>query len=105
MDGASTDDELRIAVEQLIAQRFSQTICGANHDHSSIERVTKRGDPSAVITAYATEIGADLIVIGRRGSGLMHEVRASVLGSVTESVIRKSPCPVMVIRREHKVGG
>jgi len=103
MDSSSTDDEVRNAVEQLIAQRFSQTMCGVDHDHSSIECVTKRGEPSAVITAYASEIGADLIVIGRRGAGLMHEVRASVLGSVTESVIRKSPCPVMVIRREHTV--
>jgi nucleotide-binding universal stress UspA family protein len=101
IDGASTDEELKSAVEQLIAQRFSQTICGVDRSQIAIECTSRRGEPAAVIAAYAEEIGADLVVVGRRGAGLIDEMRAAVIGSVTESVIRKSSCPVMVVRREH----
>ena len=102
IDAASTDAELKSAVEQLIAQRFSQTICAVDRSQIAIECTSRRGEPGAVIVAYAEEIGADLVVIGRRGAGLIDEMRAAVLGSVSESVIRKSPCPVMVVRREHR---
>jgi universal stress protein A len=97
----STDEELRDAVSQLIEERFSQMLCAVDHSQISIEHTSRRGDPHAVIPSYAEEVGADLIAIGRRGAGLMNEVRAAVIGSVTEGVIRKSPCPVLVVRREH----
>jgi nucleotide-binding universal stress UspA family protein len=101
VDGASTDEELKEAVEQLIAQRFSQTICGVDRSQIAIECASRRGEPAAMIAAYAQELGADLVVVGRRGAGLMDEMRAAVIGSVTANVIRKAPCPVMVVRREH----
>ena len=102
LDAASTNEALQYAVEQLIEQRFSQTLCVVDQSQVVIQQVTRRGDPVVVIPAYATEVGADLIVIGRRGSGLIDEMRAAVIGSATEGVIRKSPCPVMVVRREHR---
>ena len=102
LDAASTDEEMQQAVNQLIEGRFSQTICGVDHSRISIEHTTRRGDPDAVIPSFAEEVGAGLIVLGRRGSGLMDEMRAAVIGSVTQGVIRKSPCPVMVVRRDHR---
>ncbi len=101
LDGASTDEELQDAVSQLIEERFSQTLCAVDHSQVAIEHTSRRGDPDAVILAYAEEVGADLVVVGSRGAGFIDEMRAAVIGSVTGSVIRKSPCPVMVVRREH----
>ena len=92
LDGASTDEELEKAVEQLIEQRFSQMLSGIDRSQIAIEHTWRRGEPGAVIAAYAKEIGADLVVVGRRGAGLIEDMRAAVLGSVAESVIRKSPC-------------
>ncbi|HSQ21098.1 MAG TPA: universal stress protein [Blastocatellia bacterium] len=100
-DGSSSDEAVREAVEQLIEERFSQSQSGIDRTRIAIEHTSRRGEPGALIAAYAREIGADLIVIGRRGVGLIDEMRAAVIGSVTESVIRKAPCPVMVVRREH----
>ncbi len=101
LDGASTDEELQQAVEQLTERRFSEALSGVDRNQVAIETATRRGDPDAVIIGYAKEIGADLIVVGRRGTGLLEGVRSAVIGSVAENVIRKSPCPVMVVRREH----
>lgn len=52
------------------------------------------------IINYTKEIDADLIVIGTHGhTGLAHVL----LGSVTEKIVRKSPCPVLSIRHpEHE---
>jgi len=97
----STDEVIREAVAQLIAQRFSQALSGVDRSLVEIEHTTRRGDPCGATIAYAQEIGADLVVVGRRGTGLIEEMRVAVIGSVTEGLIRKSPCPVMVVRREH----
>jgi nucleotide-binding universal stress UspA family protein len=58
------------------------------------------GRPFMEIITYAKEKNIDLIVIGTHGrSGLRH----ALLGSVTEKVVRKAPCPVLTIRHpEHE---
>ena len=58
------------------------------------------GTPFYEIIQFAKETGADLIVMGTHGhSGLAHVL----LGSVTEKVVRKAPCPVLTVRHpEHE---
>lgn len=55
------------------------------------------GPPDKEIVATAEDIGASLIVMGSRGLG---GLRRSLLGSVSESVMRHAHCPVLVVRRE-----
>jgi universal stress protein A len=102
LDGAATDEAVEKAVAELTEQRFSQVLAGVDCTQVTTEHVCRRGEPGAVIAAYANEIGADLVVVGRRGTGLIQDMREAVVGSVAEIAIRKSPCPVMVVRREHR---
>jgi hypothetical protein len=54
------------------------------------------GDPAAAICDLATKVGIDLIVMSSHGrTGLSH----LLLGSVTEEVMRRAPCPVFVVKR------
>ncbi len=53
------------------------------------------GRPDAEIIAQAEEIGAGLIVVGSRGFGA---IRRALTGSVSDSVVRHSACPVLVVR-------
>ncbi len=94
----STDEELQAAVERLTEERFSKIFSSIDISKIAIEHTSRRGDSDREIVAYAREIEAGMIVIGRRGADII----SAVLGSVTESVIRKSPCPVLVVRVEHK---
>ncbi len=53
------------------------------------------GQPVQTIAEYATEMCADLIVMGSHGrTGL----KRAVLGSVAEGVLRKAKVPVMIAR-------
>jgi nucleotide-binding universal stress UspA family protein len=55
------------------------------------------GSPAAEIVAQAEELGAGLVVMGSRGLGAM---RRALMGSVSDSVVRHAPCPVLVVRSE-----
>ncbi len=51
------------------------------------------------IVQYAKDNQTDLIVMGTHGtSGITH----MLLGSTTEKVVRKAPCPVMIVRDKKK---
>jgi len=55
----------------------------------------RHGEPHQVITEYATEAGADLVVMGTHGrTGLQRYL----LGSVTERVVRTSDVPALTVR-------
>ncbi|CAN5893698.1 universal stress protein [soil metagenome] len=58
-------------------------------------RVVEMGDARDGILHAAEEVGADLIVIGSHGR---RGVKRLVLGSVAEDVVRRAPCPVLVVR-------
>jgi len=53
------------------------------------------GRPDAEIVGLAQELGAGLIVLGSRGLG---RLRRALMGSVSNSVIRHTHCPVLVVR-------
>jgi nucleotide-binding universal stress UspA family protein len=52
-------------------------------------------DPTPAIVQLASDIQADLIVVGTHGRGGLARL---LLGSVAEGVVRRAPCPVLVVR-------
>jgi nucleotide-binding universal stress UspA family protein len=57
------------------------------------------GRPDGAIVWLAEEIRAGLVVLGSRGLGGM---RRTLIGSVSDSVVRHAHCSVMVIRPERQ---
>ena len=62
-----------------------------------IVRKVSQGHPFVEIVQYAKEHDADVIVMGTHGRGAIAHM---LLGSVAERVVRKAPCPVLVVRDE-----
>jgi nucleotide-binding universal stress UspA family protein len=61
-----------------------------------VETRACEGTPEEEIIAIASEVSADLIVMGTQGrSGLEH----LLVGSVAEKVVRGAPMPVLTVRR------
>jgi universal stress protein A len=98
-DDYSTDEELEAAVKKLIEDRMAKLLSTADTQQVEIEHCSQRGDPKTVIVERAVSVNAYLVVAGRRGLSLIDRV----VGRVTDSVLRKSPCPVVIVRREHKL--
>jgi nucleotide-binding universal stress UspA family protein len=62
---------------------------------ATVERVVEVGRPAPTIVEVATREDADHVVLGSHGRAGMSRV---LLGSVAESVVRRSPVPVTVAR-------
>lgn len=58
------------------------------------ETVQELGDPVNQILAVCDDREAGLLVIGRRGAGLVERV---VLGSVADRLTHLAPCPVLIV--------
>ncbi|HBW33938.1 universal stress protein [Desulfosporosinus sp. BICA1-9] len=61
----------------------------------SICKRSATGNPARLIVTVATEERANLIVMGSRGLG---QLTGLLLGSVSQSVIKHSPCPVLIVK-------
>jgi nucleotide-binding universal stress UspA family protein len=65
-----------------------------------IETMLVEGDPSREIQAAAEALPADLVVMGTQGHSALEHL---ILGSVTEKVLRRAPCPVLTVGRSAAV--
>jgi nucleotide-binding universal stress UspA family protein len=76
------------------------------YDHDATERGVevnwdwRLGDPGFQICEAAKDWHADLIVVGRRGHKGLKEI---VLGSVSNYVLHRAPCSVMVVQNQDGV--
>ena len=65
-------------------------------DDMDVEAIVIQGIPFAEIISTSREKEIDMIVMGSHGrTGISH----MMLGSVSEKVVRKAPCPVMIVRQ------
>lgn len=60
-----------------------------------IERRIEIGNPGHTLVNLASELAADVVVVGSRGHGFL---KRALLGSVSSHVVHNAPCPVLVIR-------
>lgn len=62
---------------------------------SPCETIEASGRPAEAIRQIATDIQADIIVVGSRGRGAAASI---LLGSVSGELVREAPCDVLVVR-------
>lgn len=64
-------------------------------DDLTVELSAVRGEPSMEIIQYAKNNDIDMIIMGTHGhTGFSH----ILLGSVTDKIVRYSPCPVLTVK-------
>jgi nucleotide-binding universal stress UspA family protein len=70
-----------------------------SHELTGLTELVQVGNPGIVISDYAKQSGAELVVMPSHGH---HGLRRILLGSVAERVLRHAECPVLVLRRADK---
>ena len=81
-------------IQQNTAEAYVAKIATAFNSNFELYTFTRMGNIKEEILLLANEWSADLIVMGSNGrSGFDHFIS----GSVSESVIRKATCPVLVV--------
>ena len=91
--GLALSDDLTTAAEQRAAPLFSRARAVAREYDSEIDTIVRLGSPSRKIVEQAERF--DLIVIGSHGRELVSRL---LIGNVAETVTRRSPVPVTVVR-------
>jgi nucleotide-binding universal stress UspA family protein len=84
--GGADDEELAARTLAFCAEHGPEGV--------AVEAVTDRRPPARAVTEVAEEQGADLVVVGRRGSGGLPR---TILGSVAAYAARYATCPVVVV--------
>ena len=97
--GMATPEQVQTeweAVEDAGTSAVADTVAALGAS-SPVEQVVRVGSPGPELCRLATELGADVVVVGSRGRGA---IKRALLGSVSSHVVHNAPCPVMVIRAD-----
>ena len=87
-------DEIQDKIERHAGERFEKAKAAMPAD-AEFETIADWGRPADGIVNVARSKGFDHIVMGSRGLSPIGEL---LLGSVSERVLRRAPCPVTVVR-------
>jgi len=87
-------NEVLKKAEEVIAQA-KQAVELTEQSGLKVESYVQLGDPAQAVAEYAAAKGCDVVVMGRRGMGLIKEL---LLGSVSSKVLQLTPCPVLLVR-------
>jgi nucleotide-binding universal stress UspA family protein len=87
-------DEVKREKDQFFAGLAARVRSEAARAGIPTEVELRPGHAAELIVRYATEVGADLIVLGYKG----HFLRNHLLGSTADRVSEQAGCPVMIVR-------
>lgn len=87
----NVEEELRAAGSNELDTLIKKEIAG----RVPAKKVIRTGKPFYEIIQYAREAKMDLIIIATHGHTGMEQI---LFGSTAEKVVRKAPCPVLVVR-------
>ncbi|HWP98969.1 MAG TPA: universal stress protein [Vicinamibacterales bacterium] len=87
--------------ERAARQQLEQAVPPEIRQRREVRLVTRVGQPFFEIIDYAEKERIDLIVMGTHGRGFVAHM---LMGSVAEKVVRKAPCPVLIVRSPRHAG-
>lgn len=91
----NVENELRIKGEQELQELIRTEVKGTVQS----EAFVKVGLPFVEVVSFAKEEGIDLIIVATHGhTGVEHVL----FGSTAEKIVRKAPCPVLVVRSDER---
>ncbi|MEE9298038.1 MAG: universal stress protein [Acidimicrobiia bacterium] len=87
-------DALSASMERAQRSVLDTTMSAIDTEGLDVVVTEEIGDPASALSAYCEQVGAGLLVVGRRGAGLVERL---VLGSVADRLAHHAPCALMVV--------
>ena len=87
-------DEMQQNYQDLLIGKLKEMVPAEARNWCTPQTGLLEGQPYEEIVTYAESKDIDMIVLGVRGHGL---VKTLFLGSTTDRVVRRSPCPVLSV--------
>jgi len=90
--------EFAISQEDLVASgkaALEATLASTSYEGVPVKKVLEVGYPAIKIIEQIKKDDIELVIMGSRGYG---PLTGSVLGSVSQRVVQKSPVPVLIIK-------
>ena len=87
----NVEEELRVRGDEELENLIKKVV----NNRVPSRKVVRTGKPFYEINQYALEEDIDLIVIATHGHSGMEHI---LFGSTAEKVVRKAPCPVLIVR-------
>lgn len=94
--GATSMDEVLEGLEREGQRAIEKIVARAEEQNVETETAVQKGNPRDDILGYAEDNDVDLIVMGTHGRT---GVKRTLLGSVSEAVVRHSEIPVLTVHR------
>ncbi len=91
---SSAVDEIQEDFRNLIRQKLKDLVPEEARNWCTPQTGILEGQPYEELARYAESNDIDMIVMGIRGHGLM---KTLFLGSTTDRVVRRAPCPVLSV--------
>ncbi|NTW49519.1 MAG: universal stress protein [Chlorobiales bacterium] len=86
-------------LEKAAEDDLAQLVIDEKYKGVTAKRLVLIGEPAEMILQQAKALDVDLIILGSHGrTGLTR----LLMGSVAEAVVRKAPCPVLIIKAKEK---
>lgn len=92
-------EEVKAQFQSAMQEANQQMLAGVARVFEGVEVECRQleGSPGRMIAAEAESGACDLIVMGSQGLGLREDQQITI-GSVTDRVLRRVRCPVLVVR-------
>lgn len=87
--------EVATQVSEAAQRHLDATVARLKARGLDVTGLLRSGPPAPEICRAATDVGADLIVMGTHGRGV---IGRALLGSTANSVVRAAPVPIITIR-------
>lgn len=92
------DEELGVLEPSRLLSMMKMRVAEqAIRDDVAVNECLKHGDPTDEIVGFANGEEVELIVMGTHGRTGLNRL---VLGSVSDSVLRRAPCPVLFVKEK-----
>jgi nucleotide-binding universal stress UspA family protein len=95
------EEEIQKEVQTRLIQKLQEMVPEEARNWCKPRTSLLDGHPYEELASYAEKHDMDMIVLGTRGHGL---VKSLLIGSTTDRVVRRAPCPVLSVSRKVQSG-